>query len=101
VIPQAQDGALPASLSLVRVDRPGVVIETVKPAEDGDGAIVRIYEAHNTRGAATLTFGVDIESAEEVNMLEEPIGPAVISGRELRLSVRPYGIASYRVRPSA
>jgi alpha-mannosidase len=98
LLPQSTTGSLPDAFSLVHVDRPGVVIETVKPAEDGDGLIVRLYEAHNTRGTAALTFGVDIHSAEEVNMLEEPIGRADIAGRELRVAVRPYGIASYRVR---
>jgi len=89
---------LPPSLSLVATDRPGLVIETIKPAEDGDGIVVRYYDAHNTRGEATLTFAREIVSAEETNMLEEPTGPANVSERTLRVSVRPYGIGTYRVR---
>ena len=88
----------PPSLSLVSTDRLGLVVETVKPAEDGDGLIVRYYDAHNTRGEATLTFAREILSAEETNMLEEPIGPANIGGRTLRVPVRPYGIGTFRVR---
>lgn len=79
-------------------DRPGLVIEAVKPAEDGDGLIVRVYDAHGGRGDATLFLSREIASAEETNMLEEPLGPAQYAGRELRLSVRPYGISTFRLR---
>jgi alpha-mannosidase len=89
---------LPEAASLLSTDRPGLVIETVKPAEDGDGLIVRAYDAHNTRGPATLTFAHEILSAEETTMLEEPIGPAYHVGPDLRFTVRPYGIATFRVR---
>ena len=96
--PQARQGTLPPNLSLVRTDRPGLVIETVKPAEDGDGLIVRVYDAHNSRGAATLTFPRPIVAAQETNMLEEQSSPVEISGTTLRFTVRPYGITTFRVR---
>jgi alpha-mannosidase len=88
-------------LRILRAERGGPkyhLYETVKPAEDGDGLIVRVYDAHNTRGSATLTFAREIVSAEETTMLEEPIGPADHAGRDLRFTVRPYGIATFRVR---
>ncbi|HLW03468.1 MAG TPA: alpha-mannosidase [Ktedonobacterales bacterium] len=88
----------PQAISMVTTDRPGLVIETVKAAENGDGIIVRLYDAYNTRGPATLTFGREILSAEETNMLEESAGSADFSGRDLRLNVRPYGIHTFRVR---
>jgi len=90
--------ALPAGHSVVTASRPGLVIETVKPAEDGDGIIVRFYDAHSTRGEATLTFARTIVSAEETNMLEESRGPATYDGPDLRVTVRPYGIGTFRVR---
>ena len=90
--------ALPSAYSLVATSRPGLVIETIKSAEDGDGVIVRFYDAHNTRGEAALTFARPIASAEETNMLEEAHGPAVYDGHDLRVAVRPYGIGTFRVR---
>lgn len=93
--------ALPPALALIATDRPGLVIETVKPAENGDGLIVRVYDAHNTRGPATLTFGGEIAFAEQANMLEESVGRADYLGQELRFEVRPYGIATFRVRLAA
>ncbi len=89
---------LPSASAFVTTDRPGLVIETVKPAEDGDGLIVRVYDAYNTRGPATLTFARQIASAEETNMLEETVGPVDYTGHDLRFTVRPFGIATFRVR---
>jgi alpha-mannosidase len=90
--------ALPSALAFVTAGRPGLVIETVKPAEDGDGLMVRVYDAHNTRGPATLTFARPIESAEETTMLEESAGPVDFTGHSLHFTVRPFGIATFRVR---
>ena len=75
-----------------------VVVETVKAAENGDGLIVRLYEAHNQRGHGAIIFAIDILSAEECNLLEESIGPAVYEGNILQFQVRPFEIKTFRVR---
>ena len=77
----------PSRFSLVTCDRPGLIIDTVKPAFDGRGLIVRLYEGHGTRGTATLTFAHHIAWAEECNLLEEQIG-AVEQVGEQRLTDR-------------
>ena len=43
-----------AAGSFLATDTPGLLIDTVKRAEDSDDLIVRLYEAHNQRGQATL-----------------------------------------------
>jgi alpha-mannosidase len=75
-----------------------IVVETVKVAHDGDGLIVRLYEAHNQRGQATLVFGQPIASAVEVDLLEREVGPVEVSGNEARFQVRPFEVKSLRVR---
>ena len=75
-----------------------VVVETVKTADDGDGTIVRLYEAHNRRGTAELSFGRAISSAVEVDLLERELGPATVDGDALRCEVRPFEIKTFRVR---
>jgi alpha-mannosidase len=75
-----------------------VVIDTVKPAEDGQGLIVRLYEAHNQRGNGTLTFATPLLSAMECNPLEETLGKAAYQGNTLSFQVRPFEIKSFRVQ---
>lgn len=94
------DGTAPESFSFARCERPGCVLETVKPAENGDGLIVRGYDAHNTRGGAEIAFGLEVDSAESVSMLEETRGGAEVVADRLQVPVRPYGIWTYRIRPS-
>ncbi len=89
---------LPVEFGLVTCRTPGAIIDTVKKAEDGDDLIIRVYEAHGGRTTATLVFGVKIESAEEVNLLEEPTGPADLKADTLRVSLTPYQLRSFRVK---
>ncbi len=47
-------GSLPATHSFFQVDRPNVIIEAIKLAEDGGAIIVRLYEAAGARGPRLL-----------------------------------------------
>ncbi|MHB8595248.1 MAG: alpha-mannosidase [Ktedonobacteraceae bacterium] len=87
----------PVTISFIRTDCEHIVVETVKPAEDGDGLIVRLYEAHNQRGQGTLFFAKNIVSARECNLLEEPIDDASYQENTLTFSVRPFEIKTFRV----
>ena len=86
--------------SFLSTDCTHVVVETVKPAEDGDGLIVRLYEAHNQRGHGSITFASAIVSAQECNLLEEPIADASYEGYTLEFQVRPFEIKTFRVHLS-
>ncbi|HEX4716862.1 MAG TPA: alpha-mannosidase [Ktedonobacteraceae bacterium] len=88
----------PVASSFLSTDCPHVVIDTVKPAEDGQGLIVRLYEAHNQRGNGTLTFATPLLSAMECNPLEETLGKAAYQGNTLSFQVRPFEIKSFRVQ---
>ena len=87
----------PAAISFIRTDCEHIVVETVKPAEDGDGLIVRLYEAHNQRGQGKLFFATNIVSARECNLLEESSGDAFYQENILTFSVRPFEIKTFRV----
>jgi alpha-mannosidase len=75
-----------------------IVVETVKVADDGDGLIVRLYEAHNQRGQASVRFGRPVASAVETDLLEREIGAAKVDGDEVHFEVRPFEIKTLRVR---
>ncbi len=81
------------------VAEPGnVIVDTIKPAEDGDGFVVRLYEAHGSATAATLAFGVPVKKAEMSNTLEDHVAPLSIEGNGVRLSLRPFQITTIRLR---
>ena len=89
-----------ACRSLISVDLPNIVVETVKRAEDGNGIIARLYESQRRRGVLTLSAGFELAEAWHTNLLEENETPLEPSGNTVRLSVRPYEIVTLRLVPA-
>ncbi len=58
--------------SFLSVDRPGVVVDAVKKAEDSDDMVVRLYEAWGQRGPARLTCARRVTRARRADLLEHP-----------------------------
>lgn len=98
-LPEGQSA--PLASSFLSTDCSHIVIDTVKPAEDGRGLIVRLYEAHNQRGCGVLTFAAPLLSAEECNLLEESSGEACFQNKTLSFQVRPFEIKTFRVQLAA
>ena len=97
VVQGVEDNAVPGA-SLLRHVSARASITAVKRHEERDTLVVRLY---NLTGAAieeTLTLGRDVEAAWTVDLLEErqaELPPA--SPRELRVGLRPHGIATVEV----
>jgi alpha-mannosidase len=88
------DQQVPALLS---VDKPNIVIETVKNAEDGNGIIVRLYESQRQRGQVTLTTGFALAEAWHVNLLEENGERLSCQGQQVSFAIKPYEIVTLRL----
>ncbi len=50
-----------------------VVIEAIKPAADGDGLIVRLYESHGARSQAHISAPYALSVVLECDLLERPL----------------------------
>ena len=86
-----------ALASLVEVDAPNVIVESVKWAEEGDAVVLRLYEAGKTVADATVSFGFDAKSVAETNMLEENASePRLTKVGSVRLRFRPFEIKTLR-----
>jgi alpha-mannosidase len=83
----------------ITANRPNIVIETIKWAEDGDGLIARFYESQRQRGEVTLTTSFPIARAELVNILEEKQDDLATDGHNVSLFVLPYQIVTLRLVP--
>ena len=88
-----------SSRSIVRSDVAGFVVDTLKPADDGDGVIVRGYEAWGGHRRAVLTTSLPVDEVVPVDLHERPIG-APLEGRSSAWSidVGPFEIVSLRLR---
>src|SRR5260370_178320 len=79
-----------ASSAFIQTDCPHIVVETVKPAENGNGLIVRLYEAHNQRGRGTLSFATSLRSVQACNLLEEPLVDIPVQENRFSFEVKPF-----------
>lgn len=87
----------PLRQSFLKASAPNVVVDTIKPAEDGEGWVVRLYESTGAHAAVTLEFGVEISAVWTSNILEDRLEGLPVEGRICRLSLRPFQIATLRV----
>jgi alpha-mannosidase len=77
----------------------GVAIAACKPAEDGDGAIVRLRECDGSGREVRVRCGARMRSIEAVDGLERPIaGEARIEGEEIVATIAAFGLRAFRVR---
>lgn len=85
------DRALPSAISS---SEPGIVVETVKPAEDGDGVVVRFYESLGRPSRTRITTTIPHTAVVETDMLEAGEDAADL----LDLAFGPFQVRTFRLR---
>lgn len=97
--PIVLEGTCQASTGIY-CDSDSIIAETIKPADDGDGVIVRLYESKRMlgRGELRLPFDAEIYACD---MGETERGVLLGEGRSLGLTLRPFEVKTLRLRPHA
>ena len=87
-----------AGFGLVQAEGLKVMLGSLKPAEDGPGMILRLYEPHGARGTCVLRFRSRIGDAGRVDLLETPSdGGLQVQGNLLRVPVCPFEVITLRL----
>jgi mannosylglycerate hydrolase len=89
-------GLLPASASLLGVEGKGLVVTAIKRPEQGDGAVVRLYNTLDRATAGRLRLTEPWQRAQVVDMKEDALGAAEVTGGSVRLKLRANEIATLR-----
>ena len=84
-----------AESSLISSDNPNLIIDAVKPAENGNGYIARLYECHGSRGTARLT--VCGNAVFKTTPLEENDKAVEMSGGKINIPFSPFEIITLRI----
>lgn len=86
-------GDLPPVQSFFSVNRPGVFIEAVKKAERTDDAVVRVYEAYQSRGEVSIISSLHREStAAELDLMENKLSEISANNGEVTMNIKPFEI---------
>ncbi len=92
-------GSLPGSAaSFLALDGDGVELETLKPAEDGNGYIVRLLETAGRAQQARLSSRLlRFDRAWLTNAVEEDQREIAPQGATLEVPMQPYSIMTLRL----
>lgn len=80
------------------VDRDGVIIETVKKAEDEEAIVVRLYEAYNSRGEVTVTTSLPVREAVLCDLLERDLQPLPMENGSFTIQIQPFEVVTVKLR---
>jgi alpha-mannosidase len=81
------------ALEMPMVDNAQVEISAFKPAYDGDGFVVRMFERTGNPATTKLTLPMGYKMVEEVNLLEDTMGNA----EGATLAFKPFQIRSFKI----
>ena len=84
--------------SFASVNRDNVILETVKQAEDGNGTVLRLYEAHNARTKVTVTVPAHVTAAYSTNLLEQIEEELHVIDGKVTFIIKPYEIKTILLR---
>ena len=87
-----------AETCFASVDKPNVILETVKQAEDGNGTILRLYESENARIKTVLTVPPHFTKAYSTDLLEQIEEELLITEGKISLIVKPFEIKTILLR---
>ncbi|MEA2292863.1 MAG: alpha-mannosidase, partial [Solirubrobacteraceae bacterium] len=90
------DGVRPGAWVTVQ-DAPGLVLDAVKRAEDGDALVLQLYESRGGRGVARVRLAGPVASADRANLLEEPLEPCEVRDGAVVVPFRPWEIVTLLV----
>jgi alpha-mannosidase len=92
------EGNMPAELSYLSIRPSSVVLSALKMAEEGDGVVLRVYNAGGKKERAAVDFFRPVAGVKAVNLREREIenGNAAIALETSSVDVAP-GIAGSRI----
>lgn len=91
-------GKWDALLPLFTVNKNSVILDTIKPAEAGDGIILRFYEACGSRGPVGVSSSLELRNVLECTGLENPVGePLPVNKNQFVFEIQPFEIKSFKI----
>lgn len=93
----SRPGRLPSTQSFFQCLPEGVVLDTIKRAEDDESLILRLYEAHGARGSGSIRTAFPVKKAVWTDLLEREIREAEINGNEIPFPFRPFQILTLKL----
>ncbi len=94
---EAQNGDI-AAKSFVEVSRRNIAVDALKNAQDGNGLILRMYEAGKSRGKVKVKVNfADVKKIIECNLMEVDEAEISVNDNEFEFEISPNQVRTFRV----
>ena len=93
----AQPNKKLSSSSFINIKPSSLMLTTMKPAEDGRGIIVRLFQTENRDDKAALTFPFEITEAFETNLIEDDLEQIPTRDKTIRYNIGSKSFQTFRV----
>ena len=81
---------------ILEIDKPNIIIDTVKKSEDSDAVVIRVHEGYGQTTDATLVFGLDVKNAAECDLLENVLKDHKTAKSKISLHFKPFEIKTLK-----
>jgi alpha-mannosidase len=90
---------LPESYGFLHTSKDNIVVTALKKGFGRDSYILRYYEAADVEGEVEVEFAslLRCTSAEEVNLMEEPVGTIQVKKNALAVNTKGYAIKTLKL----
>lgn len=93
-----QDGKLGSEKSFITVDNGDIIIDAVKPAQDGNGIIIRMYESARTHTKVNVKFNFgEVKKVIETNLMEVDETEIPTSDNAFSFNITPHQVRTFRI----
>ena len=93
----AHEGTLPRELSFFSVGPEDLVLSGVKPAEDGEGVVIRVLNPTDREISGTINAWKDITGAQMMQLNEKVIDELSPAGKTVTFTAAPKRIVTVRI----
>ena len=83
--------------SFASISKENVILDAVKAAQDGNGIIVRVYEAETRRTDVEMEFELDYSRVVECNLMEVDENEIPVEGKKFSFTMKPHEVKTFRL----
>jgi alpha-mannosidase len=83
---------------LIQFSSPGILVDSIKKAEDSDDVVFRLHEGHGQATKTTIEFGPKVEQVTECDLMENELSVLKLARSKLALRFSPFEIKTLKVR---
>ena len=97
LLPKNDSRLLPGQFCLASCNKTGVLVDTVKQSEDGNGWILRLYEYEQNRHTVGLQLFATPKKAVLCDLMENELEPLAIASTQLNIPIKPFEIVTLKL----